>query len=172
MAIYLFRPANADFAKFSPAGSRRDPPDLRRLRYSGRVAGAGGKRAVLSWARRFTFGTPTGFAATSLCSRPTRTKCSISRSDGFRCGCRRRHWRGRARFGLAAAGLGVAAAELRRCAACVVFGACRRAVRLLDGALPDGRRMGHRRRRGQAVRLRVRILGHRGVGARPLESRR
>ena len=64
-------------------------------------------------------------------------------------------WTGRI-LTLGSAGLGVAAAEFRRRAAAVVVGAHGRAVRLLDGTLPHGRRMGHRRRRGQAIRLCVR----------------
>ena len=67
-------------------------------------------------------------------------------------------------------GLGVAAAELGGGAAAVVLGAHRRAVRLSDGALPHGGRMGHRRRRGQGVRLRVCLPGAGSAGAQPLES--
>ena len=72
---------------------------------------------------------------------------------------------------LAPAGLGVAAAELRGRAAGVVVRAHRRAVRLPDGPLPHGRRMGHRRRRGQGNRLRVGLPRAGIAGAEPLEPR-
>ena len=79
-------------------------------------------------------------------------------------------WLDRTHPDLAAAGLGVAAAELGGGAAAVVLGAHRRAVRLSDGPLPHGGRMGHRRRRGQGVRLRVCLPGAGSAGAEPLES--
>ena len=116
------------------------------------------------------FWNPTGPGQISSWTRPTPTGSSTSPSAGCRWGSRRPAlaWVGRLLT------WGLLAWSWRRLSwpSCPPrLAVLTAAVRLPGGALSHGGRMGHRRRRGQGLRLRPRLPRPGGHGAQPVEPR-